>query len=130
MNDNPLKDDSKYMPGFQNRAIRYYFYLSNGLNIVNESRNLILGILGVYIALKLDNILYIILMLLGSLIILTIIGYWVVHKVAKVREWLSMRFSTSFGIKSFSYQEESYKLLVEIRDLLKKDADSKTKNSI
>ena len=120
-NKDPQQDDEKYMPGFMNRSIRYYFYLSNGLTILNEFRNLFLGIVAIYIALKLTNILWMIVMVIPALVILTVMGYYTVHRVSKIREWLSMRFSTHFGIRSFNYQQGTYELMKEIRDLLEKN---------
>ncbi len=114
-----FKDDAKYLKGKENWLIRAYFYCSNGLGILNEFRNLFLGILGLYIALKWDNIWIAIGLFVVSIVLLTLMGYYTVHKISKVREWLGMRFGTHFGMKSFNYQEASYELLVEIRDLLK-----------
>lgn len=116
--DDIFKDDAEYLKGKQNWLIRAYFYCSNGLTIVNEFRNLILAILGLYIALKWTNIWFAILLFIFSAILLTLIGYYIVHRVSKVREFLGMRFGSHFGKKSFDYQEASYELLVEIRDLL------------
>lgn len=117
---NPLfKDDEKYLKGIQNWFIRMYFYCSSGLTILNEFRNLFLAIIGLYIALKWTNWVFAFLLFIVCGIILTIVGWYIVHKVSKIREFLSIRFGTSFGIRSFNYQEESYKLLVEIRDFLK-----------
>lgn len=120
MDKNIFKDDEKYLTGFGNRCIRYYYYLSNGVGILNEFRNLFLGILGVYIALKLTNPWWIVLMFLPSVVILTIFGYYTVHKISKVRDWLGTRFSSYFGMQSINYQQENSKVLEEIRDLLRK----------
>lgn len=119
MEDNLFKDDSKYLEGKENWLIRAYFYCSNGLTILNEFRNLFLGILALYLALKLDKLWILPVMAIPCILILTLTGYYVVHRVSKVREWLGMRFGTHFGIKSFNYTEENYKLLSEIRDLLR-----------
>ena len=115
-----FKDDKKYLTGFQNVIIRAYFYCSNGLGILNEFRNLFLGIFAIYIALKLESIWWMIGMFIPCVAILIVAGYYVTHKVSKVREWLGMRFGTHFGIKTFNYNEGSYELLKEIRDLLLK----------
>jgi len=114
-----FKDDPKYLEGKENWLIRMYFYCSNGLGILNEFRNLFLGILGLYIALKLDNYFIAIGLFVVCVIILTIVGYYTIHKVSKVREWLGMRFGTHFGIKTFNYNQGTYEMLVEIRNLLK-----------
>lgn len=115
---NPQQYDGEYMPGLENRAIRYYFYLNAGLNIVNNFRNLILAILGIYIALHLDAWWLLIAMFIPSVIILTIIGYYVVHRINKIQEWLGMRFSTHYAIKQFNFQEGIYKTLQEINGKL------------
>lgn len=115
-----FKDDEKYLNGTENWFIRAYFYCSNGLTILNEFRNLFLAIFAVYIALKITNYWLIGGMFIVSLVVLTIMGYYVVHKVSKVREWLGTRFGSHFGMKTFNYAEENNKLLIEIRDLLKR----------
>jgi len=118
MSENPQEYDSQYMPGLENRAIRYYFYLNAGLNIVNQFRNLILAILGVYIALHLDAWWLLIAMLLPSVIILTVVGYYVVHRVNKIQEWLGVRFSSHYSIRQFNYQKGIYEKLEEIANKL------------
>lgn len=119
MTNDLFKDDPKYLEGKENWFIRMYFYCSNGLTILNEFRNLFLGILGLYIALKWDNIWIAISLFIISVIILTIVGYYTVHRISKVREFLGIRFGSHFGKKSFDYTEGSYELLKEIRDKLK-----------
>ena len=121
------EDEKQYFSGATNRIIRYWFYLENGLSIINEFRNLFLGIIAVYITLKLTNPIWMIVMIVPSLIFLTIVGYFMVHKVAKVKEWVAMRFSTHFGIKNFDYTKGNHELLTEIRDSLQKNKDSVVK---
>jgi len=113
--------NEQYMDGFQNRFIRMYFYTSNGLAILNEFRNLFLGIFGLYIALKLGNIWLAVGLFIGATIVLTVVGWYVIHKVSKVREYIGMKFATHYAIKSFNYQKDQIDLLTEIRDLLLQD---------
>ncbi len=120
MKENPQEYDSQYMPGLENRAIRYYFYLQAGLNIVNNFRNLILAILGFYFVLKLDMPWLLPIMFILSTFVLTVVGYFVVHRVNKVQEWLSMRFSTHYAIKQFNFQEGIYSTLQEINSKIDK----------
>ena len=110
--------DSVYFPGFENRLIRYYYYLNAGLGIVNNFRNVFLGIFGLYFILKLDNWALLIVMFIPTMVVLTIVGFFVVHRINKVQEWLGMRFSTHYGIRQFNYQQEQNELLKEIRDKL------------
>lgn len=115
-----MEDESKYLIGGKNRMIRYYFYLSNGLGILNEFRNLFLGIIAIYIALKFENVVWMGIMFVPSLVALTVIGYYVVHHVSKIREWLGVKFGSHYGIKNFNYAKGQYELLLEIKDLLEK----------
>ncbi len=115
------KYDGKYLTGFKNRMIRYYYYLQNGLTVLNDFRNLFLGIIGLYLALKLTDYLYLIYMAIPCIIILTVVGYYTVHKVSKVRDWLNVRFGSHYSIMTFDYQKGSYELLEEIKELLKKN---------
>lgn len=124
MIENPQQYDKDYMPGIENKGIRYYFYLNAGLNIVNIFRNLILAILGLYIALHWNNWLLLPLMFIPSVIILTIAGYYTVHRVNKVSEWLSLRFGTHYGIKSFNYQQETVEQLKQINFKLGHEIDT------
>lgn len=111
---NPQDFDKDYMPGLENRAIRYYFYLNAGLNIVNQFRNLILAILGIYIALHLDAWWLLAAMFIPSIVGLTIAGYYVVHRVNKIQEWLGVRFSSHYAIRQFDYQRGIYEALKNI----------------
>jgi len=107
-----------YLKGKENFFIRMYFYLNSGLTIVNNFRNLILGIFALYYTLKLTNPLWLVGMFILSVPVLIVIGNYNVHRMAKVNEWLSMKFSTHFGIKQFEYIEKTPKLLTQIRDSL------------
>lgn len=113
------EEDQKYLLGMHNRAIRFYFYLQNGLDILNLFRNLFLGFIALYVALKLTNVLWVGAMLPPAIIILIVVGWYNVHVLSKMGEWLRIRFSTHYGLKSYNYQSTSTELLTEIRDLLK-----------
>lgn len=112
------EEDKQFLHGAHNGGIRYYYYLEHGLNILNEFRNLFLGILAIYIALKLTNPLLMVAMFVPCLLVLTIVGYYNVHKLNKVKEWLGMRYSTYYGIKNFNFQQGQYQMLKEIKELL------------
>jgi len=114
------EDEKPYLLGAKNRMIRYYFYLSNGLAILNEFRNLFLGIVAIYLTLKLTNPFWMVAMTLPSIIILTMTGYFTVHYVSKIKEWLGVKFGSHYGIKSFNYSKGTYELLEEIKVLLER----------
>ncbi len=110
--------DSKYMPGLHNRLIRYYFYLNRGLDMLNQSRNLFLGIFAAYFALKLDNVWILAAMFFPSVLLLMIAGYYSTHHMSKVLDWVGIRFGSHYAMKNYNLQEENVRLLAEIRDIL------------
>ncbi len=114
------KDDKKYLKGNENTAIRWYFYLNSGLNVLNQFRNLFLGIFALYVAFKLQNPVWLFVMLIPCLPLLAMLGWYQTHRMAKINEWLGMRFSTHYAIKAFNFQQSQMDLLTEIRDLLEK----------
>lgn len=124
---NEIKDtseeDKKFLYGRQNWFIRMYFYLENGLNILNEFRNWFLALAALYIALKLDPNLHGLIVItsvaIPSIALLIIAGKYNVHVLSKMKEWLSVRFSSHYSLRNFNYQEQQAELLKEIRDLLK-----------
>lgn len=107
------------MPGAENRLIRYYFYVNKGLDILNQFRNLFLGIIAIYFALKLTSYWLLIAMFIPSIIGLAIVGYYSVHKMSKIMEWLNLRFSTHYGIRTYDYTKGAYEQLQEINRKLK-----------
>lgn len=109
-----------YLVGGKNKSIRYYFYVSNGLGILNEFRNLGLAIFAIYFTLKLTNPLWILVMGIISTILLGWTGYIVVHHISRVREWLNTKFGSHYAIKNFDYTKGTYELLVEINKKLDK----------
>ncbi len=112
------KYDHIFFPGYENIFIRYYYYLNNGLSILNQFRNLFLGIFALYFTLHLTDPVLLIGLLVPGVLLLTLIGYYNVHRMNKVQEWLGMRFTTHYGIRSFNYSAGTYELLKEIRDSL------------
>ncbi len=111
--------DDKYLPGIFNRAMRYWFYLNRGVDVLNTFRNLLLGIFAAYFALKLENPWWLVAMFVPSTIALLVFGYMQTHYISKVTEWLGMRFGSHYGLRNYNLQEENVRLLTEIRDALK-----------
>ncbi len=124
------EEDRRYLNGTQNKLIRFYFYTERGLDILNIFRNLFLGILAIFVALKLTNVFWIAAMIVPSIMILVVVGYYNVHKLSKMKEWLGMRFSTHYGLRAFNYQEDQVKVLKEIRDLLRRIDNVKCEHGI
>ena len=98
--------------------IKIYFYVTSGQAVVDRFRYLIMGIFAVYVMLKLTNPMYLVVTFIISVPVLFILGWYEVHKISKVRERLSTQYGTHYTLKSFELQEESVKLLKEIKDKL------------
>lgn len=113
--------DHLYFPGFENKFIRYYYYLNAGLSILNQFRNLFLGVFALYFTFHLTNPWLLGALLIPGILILTAIGYYNTHTVQKVQEWLGMRFASHYSIRQFNYNQAQYELLKDIKELLKKD---------
>jgi hypothetical protein len=111
--------EEQYTKGFKSLLIRIYFYIEQGLNVLNLFRNLFLGIFGLYITLKLSNYMYLVAMTAISMPILAVLGYYSVHYINKTKEWLNIKFSTHYAKKTFDYQEDMVKSLQEINKKLK-----------
>lgn len=114
------KDDTQYLKGKENWFIRMFFYLKSGNGVLNEFRYLILGIMGMYAVLKLTNPLWLIGMFLICVPILIVLGNYWTHRMAKVSEWLSLKFSTHYAIKQYNMQEATLRELRTIRKYLAK----------
>ena len=99
--------------------IKIYFYLNNGVGILNNFRNLFLGVFALYFTLKLTSPILLVGMFIVAIPVLVICGYYNVHHIAKLSEQLSTKFGTHYGIKQFELIEEQTKLLRKIEKLLK-----------
>ncbi len=118
--EDPSQYDHVFFPGMENKFIRYYYYLNNGLAILNNFRNLFFGIFALYFTFHLTNPFLLAALLIPGVLILTAVGYYSIHRMNKVQEWLGMRFATHYGIRSFNYQQGQYEEARKIRELLEK----------
>lgn len=96
-----------------------YFYLQRGLDVLNLFRNYLLALFAVYVGLHLTSLLWLGLFVIVSLVFLLIAGYYSVHHISKVTEFLSVRFGTHYSKETYSHVEQQTQLLTEIRDMLK-----------
>ena len=126
------KYDQTYDKGLLNHGIRAWFYLQRGLQMINEFKYLVAGILAFYYTLELHSILLLISIFLVSIPVLIVIGFFQTHKMAKALEWTGMMFSSYFARHNVDLQEqqvlftgEQKKLLEEILAELKKSNERK-----
>lgn len=119
-----------YDKGVLNHAIRAWYYLQKGLQLMNEFKYLIAGILAFYYTLKLESFWWIIILFVVAIPILVFVGYFHTHKMSKAIEWTNMVFASYFSRygmdlaeKNVDLTSENVKLLKEIRDELKRQND-------
>lgn len=114
----PMRESAKphesheHWTGTKNKLIRYYFYCNKGLDTFNQFRYVIMAVFGIYYTLHLHAPILLLVMLAVSIPILTIIGYYCVHHINKVTDYLNTQFGTYYGIMQID-------LLKEIRDAIK-----------
>lgn len=121
-----ISDNEKEMlSGGKNKAVRWYFYAQNGLNILNEFRYLVMCIMGAYYLLKIDNPMVMVIMFAISLPVLIIIGWFAVHYMSVVLEFLGIRYTTACGKYSFELQERKTEACEKLVNLLKEKQKKK-----
>lgn len=122
--ENPVEDprDHKHWLGWKNKFIRYYFYINTGLNVFNNFKYLVAAILGLYWMLHLKNPIVLLIMFFVSVPFLGIIGYYSIHHINKVMDWLGVKFGSYYSIQQFE-------LFKEIRDAVQKMAKDNPKNA-
>lgn len=108
------------MEGTQNTLIRWYRYCSGGINLANEFKSLVIMLLGIYYVFKLSDPWLFIGAFVFSVIIFTIVGWYRVHKMDKVIEWLNIKFTTYYGLDTYNIQKDSREILESILKELKK----------
>jgi hypothetical protein len=114
-----LKHQNQVYAGGVNKAIRCYWYVKSGLDIVNEFRYIVMAVLGIYFALRLDNYIYLIILFLSSIPILLFLGWVNVHFVQKVMEFLNLRHTTVWGKYSMELNERQTAALEKIAGVVK-----------
>jgi len=120
-----MENHDKYWKGKKNKAIRYYFYIQKGLELLNEFRYLIMSIFAIYYALKMDNIWLIPLMFIIALPVLIFFGWLSVHHMKKVTEYLQIQFSTHWARYQFYLLEKQITLLETLNEKFKSRQSNK-----
>ncbi len=114
-----------YDKGGLNHTVRAWFYLNKGLDLVNQFKYLVAGILAVYYMLHLDSYAVLLTIFFVSIPLLVLAGWFYTHKMAKAIEWTGMVFSSYFARYNVDMAErnvenmtETVTLLKEIKDIL------------
>lgn len=103
-----------YWEGKENKVIRLWVYTLRGLNMVNEFKYLILGLIAIYVALKLTSPFWIAIIGLSCIPVLIIIGRWELRKAAKVEQWVSTEYGSVLKYQDFNIKVKQTELLEEI----------------
>jgi hypothetical protein len=108
-----------YDKGILNHGVRAWFYLQKGLDLVNQFKYLVAGILAIYYTLKLDSYLVLLSIFIISIPILTFAGWFYTHKMSKAMEWTSMVSSSYFARYNVDLAEKNTESTVEIEKEIK-----------
>ena len=109
----------KYDKGLLNHGVRGWFYLQRGLTLMNEFKYLVAGILAFYYTLKLDSVWILVSIFAISIPILTLVGYFHTHKMAKALEWTAMMFSSYFARYNVDLAEKNTESTMRIEQEIK-----------
>jgi hypothetical protein len=121
-NFKPIDNESfkpEYWEGPSNIFVRYWVYLSRGLDFINQAKYLIVGILALYAILKLTDPLWMIAMFVVSIPVLTILGHWQLYKVSKTQEFVTTTKGSVLGYTSYNINVKTLETLQEIKELLR-----------
>lgn len=112
--------NKKYWNGRKNFAARQWYYLLQGLAVVDKFKNLGFLILGVYGLARFTNPWLMLIVFLVCIPILLLIGFLNAWHFNKVVEWLTIELGTHWNRYTFTLAEKQVKLLQEINKNLKK----------
>lgn len=116
---NMLNNKQKYWDGNINKICRYWFYILRGLDTFNQFKYLIGAIFALYWMLKLENPIIFVVIFIMCIPILFIAGYYHVHYVGKVIDWLNIEYSSHWSRYSFELSERNVRALESIDKKIK-----------
>ena len=103
----------KYWEGTVNFLCRLWYYFIKGLEIFDKFKYFFIVFGGLYYLIGKKHLVLVIMALLAGVPVILLIGFFSVHKMGGVLDYLNTKFSTYSALKQIE-------LLEEIRDLLKK----------
>ena len=110
----------QFYKGTRNRLVRVYWYLDQGLDLLNKFKYLLGGIIALAALLRIeDSVRWMLTVFLIAVPILTLMGYFWVRCGVRVIEYLNLKLATHFGQYSMRLNENILQTLQEIRDKLK-----------
>ncbi len=115
-----MNNEQRYWQGRKNFIARGWYYILQGLDLINSFKYLGAFILGIYAILKLTNPWVMVVIFLISLPLLLIAGYLKAWHVNKVVDWLTVELGTHWGRHGYNLQEKTLEQLIEINNKLSK----------
>ena len=111
----------RYYNGRTNKIVRLYWYLEQGLDILNKFRYLILFIMGLAVLLRVEQDLsWMLLVFVIAVPILTLAGYaWVKYGVRAI-EYLNLKYATHFAQYNMKIQEDQLVTMKKLAEELDK----------
>ena len=111
----------EFWEGNQNMLVRYWTYLHRGLDLINQAKYWIAGVIAMYVMFKLSNPLWMAVMFILSTPVLIIVGRWHLYKASKPQEFIIAQKGTVLGYKPYNMQIRQLELLEEILKELKNE---------
>ena len=109
-----MDNNEKYWVGKKNFVARQWYYILQGLDLVNQFKYLGAFIFGIYYTFKLPNPWFLIILFAISLPLLLIAGFIKAWHFNKVVDWLTTELGTHWTRYGYELQEKQIKLLEEI----------------
>ena len=109
-----------YWEGSENRIIRLWVYALRGLQMLNEFKYLIAGLIALFVILKIANPVWIGIGVIVSIPPLIILGRWQLKKAAKVDQWVSTEYGSVLKYNDYNIKVDTLKILKEISEKLDK----------
>lgn len=123
MNQNEFNEQymKEFSGGMFNKLVRVWFYLQAGIDVINQFKYVVLGIFGIYVALKFTSYFWLLGMFAICLPILTIAGWVYINKMARNLSLTSLLKSSFFGSMDIDLNKKQVELLTEILTQLRKN---------
>ena len=116
--------EKRFMDGWINRVIRWYFFVKEGVNQATALKTLAYVLIGISGVLALNdaqsNYWLIVIIGIVSIPIFGVLGWMWVIRGKKSEEYYQTKYTSPYGQYTVELQEEQMKLLREIRDGINK----------
>lgn len=123
-----IEDHSpEFWEGKENIFVRLLTYSKVGVNQLNDYKYVGATIFGLYYTFKLENPIWLFVMVIISLPLILLLGRWWLHKGAKSSEYVTTQKGTVLGYGAYNAQIEIVDRLDEIIKLLKDETFTRSR---